>query len=347
MSYQTGTSTGPNDLIDKIRVFLLAEGWTVNLFTTVGAGYRLHVQKTAGDGTVMYFNFRSAIAEYGSTITGDNSSYDQPSYGGIEGRITGILINGSTGYDIGLSWDMQPNYPLSDDDATPATNSCASCMTAMSTSAIPAYYFFTVDDTVNIVVEVTSGEFQFMSFGLLVKQGVYTGGQFFSASYSSNQPTIERLYTYYSYIPHYFSAMLQGSFNGAVYVDADSVASFRIAGRTTYPEIKFPCVVSGKYSSGYNSQSGFASHFWAKSPNYYNNIAAICPIYTTLKRSDGKYSLLGWPSGVRFLNTLNYSAGQEVTYGSETWKIFPENSIPNYETNVQNRNCGFAFKKVV
>lgn len=342
MSYQTGTSTGPNDLIDKLRVFLSAEGWTVNDFSVVGSGYRLHVQKTAGDGTEMYFNFRSAIAEYGSTITGDNSSvvYDVTHH---YGEVTGLLINGSTGYDAGESWDEQPGYPLSQDDATPDTNSCASCMTAMSTSAIPAYYFFTVDDTVNIVVETTSGIYQFMSFGLLEKQGTYTGGQFFSASYGSE-------YTYYEYYgneascPHYFACLVSGSFNGAVYLNVDSVADFRIAAGTYYPEIKFPCVV-GQRGNSNSSQIGLSAFFWEKSPNFYNNIASMCPIYTMGKRSDDNYSLLGWPSGVRFLNVTNYSAGQEITYGSETWKVFPEISFPDYDEDASNKNCGFAFLK--
>ena len=101
MSYETNTSTGPNDLIDKLRIFLLAEGWTVNLFAAIGAGYRLHVQKTASDDTVMYFNFRSAIAETGVTlITEDNVT-------GANGTVTGLLINGSTGYNVGEIWHHQ------------------------------------------------------------------------------------------------------------------------------------------------------------------------------------------------------------------------------------------------
>lgn len=346
MAYQTGTATGPDDLLDKIRTFLEADGWTTNLHTTVGAGYRLHVQKTASDSTVMYFNFRSATNEVGTTITGDNYNYMPDTYN--FGTITaGILINGSTGYDVGQSWDTQPGYSLSLDDVTPATNSMASCMTAMSVSAIPAYYIFSTGDSVHIVVEVTSGEFQFMSFGLLVKQGVYTGGQYFSASYNSVQPNYERTYLYNQEIPHYFASLRSGRSHGAVYVDADSVADWRIANATTYAEIRFPCVVSMKYSQATSSQQGLASTFWGKSPNYYNNIASMCPIYVMLYRADTNYSLLGWPEGVRFLNVLNYSSGQELTYGTETWKIFPENSIPDYETNVQNRNCGFAFLKVV
>lgn len=345
MAYQTGTSTGPNDLIDKLRTFLEGDGWTTNLFTTVGSGYRLHVQKTASDSTVMYFNFRSAIAEHGTTITGDNRTYLNDGY--YYGDVTGLLVNGSTGYNVANVWDEQPGYPYSQDVVGDGLNSMAMCMTEMSISAIPAYYFFTIDDTVNIVVETTSGIFQFMSFGLLEKQGVYTGGQFFSASYNSYAPKREYTYIYAQNVPHYFAYLHNGDgSNGAVYVDMDSVSDFRISKSETNPEIRFPCVVSTRGNES-SSQSGLGAFFWSKSPNFYNNISSMMPIYVMGKRSDSNYSLLGWPSGVRFLNVLNYSAGQEITYGTETWKVFPEKSFSNYDTYAKNKNCGFAFKKVV
>lgn len=338
MGYSTGTSTGPNDLLDKLRVFLEAEGWTTNLYTAVGAGYRLHIQKTASDGTVMYFNFRSAIAETGTTlITPDNN-------GSTNGTVTaGILVNGSTGYDIGSLWHSQPGFPINPYD----NKGYAGCMNPMSTSAIPAYYFFTVDDTVNVAVECTSGKFQFMSFGLLEKQGIYTGGQFFCASFCSDNP----YYIYYidsTFGPFYFTIQTSSnvSVSGGVFLDIDSVADWRVNG-VSYNEIVFPCV-AGQTStvSGY-SKSGMASFFYSKSPNFYNNITAMCPIYTFVKRSDNNFSLLGWPSGVRFLNVLNYSAGQEIVYGTETWKIFPANDVTGTAYTVLNPNCGFAFKKVV
>ena len=148
-------------------IFLLADGWTVNDHSADGTGYRLHVQKAVDpSGTIMYFNFRSAISEYGSTITGDN-------YNHIDlGRTTGIMMNGSTGYDVGESWHEQPGFPVSQDYGSGL--SFGMCMSPMSTTAIPAYYFFTSDDSVHIVVETETGKYQFMSFGQLEKQGTYT-----------------------------------------------------------------------------------------------------------------------------------------------------------------------------
>jgi len=332
MSYETNTSTGPNDLIDKLRIFLLAEGWTVNLFAAIGAGYRLHVQKTASDDTVMYFNFRSAIAETGVTlITEDNVT-------GANGTVTGLLINGSTGYNVGEIWHHQTGKSIDSN-----SKSMGMCMTQMSTSAIPAYYFFTPDaDTVHIVVEVTAGKFQFMSFGMLSKQGAITGGQFFSASFSSYSPYDNWNNGVYS--PNYFSGCTTYQSHGAVYINADSVTSWRISTGDTAPEILWPCVVGQAGGNSHYSRKVIASFFWSHAPSSYNSMAAMCPIYTLLKRSDANYSLIGWPTGVRFLNVTNYSAAQELTFGAETWMVFHADSQSGTPLNMY---CGFAFLKVV
>lgn len=328
MGYQTGTSTGPIDLLSKLRTFLSSEGWTENDYSADGTGYRLHVQKVAqSGGPTMYFNFRSAVDEYGTGITEDNDSRE------LYGKITGLCVNGSTGYDGGESWDQQPGYAQ-----TGSNQSFACVMTPMSISAIPAYYFFTIGDSVHIVVEIISGKFQFMSFGCLEKQGVYTGGMYFTASIGSRQP-----YTNYygpsdTYMPNYFTSNPSEE-AGAVYFDADSDESWRIADNND--EVAFPCVVGQTANESY-SKVGIASMFWSKGPNFYNNIAAMCPIYIFGERSDNNYSLLGWPEGVRFLNCTNYSAGQEVTYGTDTWKIFHADSI---DSDPNNMYCGFAFLK--
>jgi hypothetical protein len=334
MGYQTGVSTGPNDLLDKLRLFLISEGWNVNLWTTVGAGYRLHVDKvTSSSGVQMYFNFRSAISETGSTlITEDNN-------GGANGTVTGIIINGSTGYDVGQDWDTQPGYSYNPYDNN---YGYGGVMTQMSTSAIPAYYFFTVGDSVHICVEVTSGQFQFTSFGCLLKQGTYDGGMYFSASWPSVYPYGD--WSLGLYGPRYFTHNIGGSYgsiSGGVYLDVDSIARWRTTDAETLREILMPCV-AGQSVNGLYSTSALASHFWKKSPNSYNNIAAMCPIYVSGKRSDNNYSLLGWPEGVRFLNVTNYSAGQELTYGTETWKVFHADSADFTPSNMY---AGFAFKK--
>jgi len=89
MSYQTGSYVDANDLLDKIRLKCLEQGWTVNKYEAVGLGDRLHVSK----GTV-YINLRSTLND--SEFT--NGRGDR--YG-----IAGYL---GTGYNGGLDWDDQP-----------------------------------------------------------------------------------------------------------------------------------------------------------------------------------------------------------------------------------------------
>lgn len=333
MSYQTGTATGPDDLLDKLRVFLLAEGWSVNDHSVDGGGYRLHVQKTLG-GEASYFNLRSAINE---NIFG-NSSY--PS--GLDGHVTGLGINGSTGYSGALAWHAQSGGTV---DINYPTKTCGSVLHMMSTSAIPAYYFFTVGNTVNVVVEMTSGKVQSMSFGMIEKQGVFTGGQFFSAPYASSN-----CYSLYmNATDDYSGSKISFAYkcerpNTFLYFDADDTASWKSNYDNYNSSLLCPCPSHQYYADRYSFQ-GLLAMFHVKSPNYYNSISSMAPVYLLGKRSDNNFSLLGWPEGIRYLNTQNYSMGQELTYGTETWKIFEMNGY-GYTAKYY-RYGGFAFLKEV
>jgi len=327
MAYESGIFLSPNDLLDKLRVFLLAQGWTVNSHTTDGSGYRLHVQKTAADSTVMYFNFRSANNE-GSTSVIENYGDDTTT--------GGLLVNGSTGYNAGSRWDKQPGYSY---DTFNSNKAFAGMISPISTST---YYFFAVDDSVHIVVEVAAGKFQFISFGLLAKQGTYTGGQFFSASGNSN--SFDEIWEDDWYGPNYFTVVVSNAPTGAVYVDVDGSAIWRAANAGSSGDaipLVYPCVAGQQANAGY-SKSGLGAQFWGKAPSSFNGMAAMMPIYSCIRRSDGNYSLAGWPSGVRFLNCQSYNNGDEVTYGSETWKIFHADSQQSAPDNMY---CGFAFLK--
>jgi hypothetical protein len=127
MSYEQSTAAGMHDLLDKLRLFLITDGWTVNEWSSDSqtyAGYagltasgskRLHVEKDLGPtGDVMtcFFNFRSAerlfLFEdiYPSGLGINNRYY---------GETRGIGINGSTGYDAstaGSNWDKMNSAQL-------------------------------------------------------------------------------------------------------------------------------------------------------------------------------------------------------------------------------------------
>jgi len=177
---------------------------------------------------------------------------------------------------------------------------------------------------------------------MIDKQGIIMGGQYFSASMSSKKPYYDYQGAYNYDSSRYFADYPYDAncINGAVYLNVDGTASWRNAGsQSANAQIVFPCVPCGDYSPDFG-KNGIASFFWTKAPNAYNSMAAMCPIYIFVKRSDGNYSLLGWAEGVRFLNCTNYSVAEEITYGDETWMIFHANSVEDTPANMY---TGFAF----
>ena len=163
MAYETGIPTSAADLLDKLRLFCIAQGWTVNRWTTPSAGVReLCIQKSD-----MYFNMKS-VDNATLLVNGSNTS----------GKY-GIAINGSDSYSAGAQWDQQPGYPVR---TASATNPQWVALLPFVTSVGPfvAYHFFTLGDNIHVEVEVTTGCFHRMGFGKLSTFGTVSGnGRFF------------------------------------------------------------------------------------------------------------------------------------------------------------------------
>jgi len=96
MAYQTGTSANPDQLLDALRVFAVANGWTQLRWAPDGTGQTLSLAKGG-----LYVHLRSAVNERLST------RYN---------TITGIWLIGSTGFDAGKPGGINP-----DRSSTPAT----------------------------------------------------------------------------------------------------------------------------------------------------------------------------------------------------------------------------------
>lgn len=349
MAYQTGTATGPDDLLDKLRVWLNSNGWTVNGWATdnstyetwtglVGTGKRLHVQKTAGDSTVMYFNLRSVnrgvvFEDYHNTQTKVGGKY--------YAELTGLALNGSTGYSGSNTWDKQPGYMQS------TGGSWGVAITELSLTSIPAYYFFQDGDTVVVCVEYQSGKFQWLAFGLLEKQGAITGGQFVAGSLNGYNPSYQLLYGGIN-MTAFFCRVYSNHGIGAVYFDADSSTAWRSAGNmgsksgdNHAKEIEFPGVFPNYGSPSHTLWNTINSFFITRSPNHYNALAPMVPICVLGKRANENYSLLGWPKSIRMVNCYYYDPAEEYTLGSDVWMVFPAHSKDDADGRM-----GFAVKKV-
>lgn len=110
MAYETGAATGPNDLLDKLRLFAIGQGWVVNRWVAADSGRELCLSKGSA-----YYNMRS----YQNETVFSNGSGSYQHYG--------ISINGSDGYLPGNAWDRQPGYPIRTGGSANSTSGPVTC----------------------------------------------------------------------------------------------------------------------------------------------------------------------------------------------------------------------------
>lgn len=62
----------------------------------------------------------------------------------------------------------------------------------------------------------------------------------------------------------------------------------------------------------------------ARSPNTFNGLSVLIPIYTWVERAAGNvYAYIGDTPDSRVLNMNNLNPKDEITIGADTWKVFP------------------------
>jgi hypothetical protein len=363
MAYTATTYTNPNTLLTAIKDFLSANGWTINSWAddtssrqthanyNYTGGKRLHVQKTASDSTVMYFNFRSVIAGVIFSNFSTNSSSDYSGYKFSELR--GIGINGSTGYNGSNQWEEQPGAPV----AGSLSTYCGGAIQGIPVTGGNCW-FFQNGDTVTIVVEYATGSFMWMAFGCLEKAGTYTGGQFYSASMTSYAPGYQFGRVTSDHRSDYRTAFMAdintANYAGsAAYFNADSVADWRHSGYEGNQSSDYShylrCGAQTPWEDDlyWTRDKNTMSHFvYDRTPNAFNGQHVLFPLLFWGKRASGRWSPLGKPTGIRSIGMGTLSAEKEFSIESDTWKVFPANCMyeTGYDSNL-NKKVGFAVKK--
>jgi len=371
MIYQSGTYSSMHDLLGTLKTFLQTNGWTINKWELDEQGYwsrtginytgamRLHIQKTASDSTVMYFNFKSVTR---GIIFGDNLDSGSVINGRYYSELRGIGINGSTGYNSGESWDEQPGYPVNKG----TSESIGACITEVPSGESRNYYIFSHTDSCTIVVQIDDNRFAYLAFGLLTKSGVYTGGQFYAGSVESYQPSYEYWYEAGNRRRPWRSAFLANALNNysynestlAVYLDVDGSAAWRHNGRegssdssteaglqtgaqAVYTRTDDPTTTYRRYAINLNEL------IYARNPNHFNGVSILAPVYIFVVRATGRYTYIGIPKGIRIINRSPYNSGDEFSLGSDTWKVFPGFDIADEIPTILNMSpyVGFALLK--
>ena len=321
MAYETGSASSPSDLLDKLRAFLLTNGWTINSFITIGSGKRLHIQKGS-----CYYNFR---AYHGETVSAadDLNSQNTTNFWGIGGYP-------SDGYSAASNWNAQPGCPIYE-------YYCRGGYANQLSSAIPTYHFFTYTDIteVHVVIEFVTGKFQHINFGDLEKYNVSaSGGRWMSMPTSTN-----------SQLPHRYGQDHSGAgsmvpFRGAYYLGSSGYNSSMIRVNIDNHD---GWAFEGSRSNISNSPIA------AVGPHYYNQDfetattspyswqTQLLPYVIGIVRSNASVSPFGEIKHLRELDITNYMEAEEIVLGPDTWKVFPL-----YQKGGYSLQRGIAIRKV-
>lgn len=332
MAYQTGTSTDVNDLLDKLRLFAIAQGWTANRWATVGSGRELCIQKGSS-----YFNFRSWSNET-MLVNGTSTA----------GKY-GITMNGSDGYSAGAGWDTQPGYPVRG-SATGGDQAHVMFPLVTTTGPFPAYHFFAPDSkTLYAEVEITTGTF--LRFGCgsldLFNPSAPGGGRFCYAATGGHVTNstgaaawlgsdVDNSSYHVEYVPFraadYNTSNAGFPFGSMVRVAFSSFDNWAGSGRSmTVAGLPMACQGGGCHDKVLREYS----------PNMLNGVGLLLPNIVSLNIGDEYLSPIGVVPGMRYMDMTNYLPGDEFTLGSDTWKVFPW-----YQKGGLSLQRGIAYLKV-
>jgi hypothetical protein len=315
--YATGTPTSLSDFLNALNTFAVSAGWTSNFNGHAG--------------------FSGASHDYYLALNKDTCflNYYVPDTTAVAGTLT-LQLFGSTAYAGSTAPSAQ---------AGASTN--PTLMFPPPAGPYNAYHFFSTAtsgvDYLHTLLEYSAGNFLQLHGGRLNAVGgaapvIYCAGTSWSSlaggnSASDGGPGIG------NYTP--FSAESPGGSSGGwrefqIRATVDSVARWF-----------WPANVSPARAIGAVRNSSKNVHAFARSPNTFNQLVPLIPLSLFLERAVGQiYSYVGDVIDMRLMNLANNQAKDEITIGSDTWKVFPVISKqPFGSATAATNNYGFAFRK--
>lgn len=338
MAYQTGSATDLGDLLTKLDVFMVANGWTQDDFddgaTTASQGFaqwnkgNVHVGLKWVANAPNNMSIHQALGNAGAVFPGAHTD------------------DSGNGYNAAFGSDAQL-----DDER---------CVNDIGDGPFVSYHFFEQDASpayVHVVVEIESEVFRHFGWGTLEKFNDWTGGEYCYGQFQDESTNSSGVDTA-TWAP--FDAIQAGT----------SATSRRST--TIHAEGLPNQGVSEKWlqhSGGISSQASQANWTDSAGQNKQLSLGGFRggPVGYLLGefRSDvstGHIPLYPWPifthdvstslwllgnvPDIRGVDMRNFSPGQEVTVGSDVWIVFP--SARRTEDNVVNRTYyqGIAYRKV-
>jgi len=306
--YETDAYSDPTDLVNKLAVFIEANGWTRDDLSNEGSGRRYHAHRGS-----QYLNMRGLVNESAPSGAAIMDG------GGV--NIYGVSFNIGTGYSGASPWYSQAGIPTSSGGGP---RSCG----IQSLSVAGTYHFFAHDsgDRIVVVLEYASGYYDRFYFGLLEKYGTWTGGDYFGASRTGIQSS-----AFSNTVPYGF---FLGNHNGGetssnmssplafVMADPDGESGWHWSSVANYGATR------RMIRDLYNIFAFVAS--WVNQPNTTNSLCALFPVVAFVDRastsalvSTTSTSPAGVIPEIFYCSMHNLVPGQQITFGSTDYRVFP------------------------
>lgn len=323
MAYETASATGPNDLLDKLRAFALANGWTIDY----------HGPRTNAGGASQG-NGLNALA-----VTKAGCSW--------------VLYHSSAGDSnlpgprIALYTYPGPWVASAGTDAQANLSPIPFC-TNMGGPYV-GYHFFT-DSTrayLHVAVEVAAGRFSHFHLGHFDRVAASGVAAYATALvWDMRSSEINNQNSGYHNVPwdgnSNFSVNVAG---GAIRADSDG----------TVP--RYLRLNESASSAAVEARGGFRASIVGSfghgilglmRPSAITGRAILVPCLVTVSRSGNEnlQSILGTPYDLRLVRIDNLAPGEVMTIGSDQWKTFPivrKNGPLGMENSA---NYGYAYRVV-
>ena len=313
MAYETGTANNLDDLLDKLRLFALANGWVVNKYVAPVNGTDSELYLTKGE---VYANLEARLQTGNQVFHGVFQIIDRPY----------LRIYMSTGFDTNQAVDSQPqSSPGSESD--------------WLLGPMQAYHFFSQGDYLYVVVEVLANEFNHFGFGQGTKIGTYTGGVFnLVTSWGQSTFAIDVPTSGTHRVP--FDLVTNNTVKCAV-LGSDVSGTFAWYG---YASSTVAARALGIL------RSNFMGPVFEYTPNDFNGRTILQPIVLGHGMPGDLYTIIGHAPDIRYVNIKALSPGESITLGGDTWLTFPVvfKKDPAIRDDLPNSGYyGLAYRQVV
>jgi len=319
MSYQTGNALDVNDLLDRFRLFLLANGWAVNFWGDRAGGQGKALQVNKGG------NFYSIF----SNTFLDSANSNQP------GPYMEVMLHSSY---LTPGSATQP-------DGTRLLRS------TRYTSPMQAYHFFAGDGPngsyAYMVVETDPGTYRHLGIGVLHKIGAYAGGAFcYALSWYQATGTVNSPDASQHGVPFDDNGIPTTSINypiGGTVIRADYGG---ISPRYHYLDTGTTANPRGRGGwRNTNAERGTIALPVSAGASILTGRAPLIPLWCAVERGSLLWSDIGYPPGMRFVRMDNMEPGQEYPLGTDTWVVFPVTRKNGSAGMPSSGVYGYAFRK--